>query len=63
MINIKDYYTERLINGNIVRVFTKEDNQRYIRDLRKTEGQDKIGKGNITQQNKRKYQKYKKSKK
>jgi len=57
MIDKKDYFTERLINGKIVRVFTKQDNQRYIKAVRKYEGKDKIGKGNITEQNKRYYHK------
>ena len=59
MLDKKEYYTERLINGKIVRVFTQEDLNRYIRDLRKLKGQDKIGKGNITLQNKKRYQRKK----
>jgi len=48
MINIKDYYTERLINGKIVRVFTKEDQHRYRSDERKLMKLGKIRMNNET---------------
>ena len=35
MLNIENYKTERLINGNIVRVITLEGQKRYKRDKKK----------------------------
>ena len=34
-MDMKDYYTERLINDKIVRVITHEDLKRYERDCKK----------------------------
>ena len=48
MINIKDYYTERLINGKIVRVLTNEDLKRYKKDEKKLMKSGKIRMNNQT---------------
>ena len=59
MLNFDEYNTPTLINGKIVPVITFEDRKRYMRDLRKLKGQDKICSGNITAQNKRRYKRQK----
>jgi len=42
IINIKDYYTEREINGKLIHVHTLDDYKRYEKDRRKLERQGKI---------------------
>ena len=60
MIDIKDYYTETLINGKIVHVLTFRDLKRYTRDKKKLMKDGKIRMNNETKKKINKYQ-YEKS--
>jgi hypothetical protein len=59
MMDMKDFYTERLINGKIVRVITHEDLKRYKRSQKKLMEQGTIRMDSKTKKQKYTYQYYK----